>query len=154
RTASSTWTPRCPIFASTIGYGGPPAARSWTRIEKLSRDDRRSGVSFVMTEEQEALQDVARRFFEDKSPEATVRQLMETEQGYDTALWRTMARQVGLQGIFIPEALGGAGSTHREFGLVMEEVGRSLVCAPFFSTIALAANALLESGDERAQQEW
>jgi alkylation response protein AidB-like acyl-CoA dehydrogenase len=34
---------------------------------------------------------------------------------------------------------------------VLEEQGRALLCAPFFSTVVLAANTLLQSGDEAAK---
>jgi alkylation response protein AidB-like acyl-CoA dehydrogenase len=37
---------------------------------------------------------------------------------------------------------------------VLEEMGRRLLCAPFFSTVVLAATTLLESGDDTAKAEW
>ena len=54
----------------------------------------------------------------------------------------------------IPEAYGGAGFGYVELVVVLEEMGRSLLCAPYFSTVALAANALLSSGDEAAKAEY
>jgi alkylation response protein AidB-like acyl-CoA dehydrogenase len=36
---------------------------------------------------------------------------------------------------------------------VLEEMGRALLCAPYFSTVVLAANALLHSGDDTAKKE-
>lgn len=106
--------------------------------------------SFLETGEHEALRDVTRRFFEARSPESVVRQQMMTEQGFDRALWRDLAEQLGLQGTAIPEPYGGAGLGSRELGIVMEELGRSLVCVPFFSSVILAATALLESADALA----
>jgi alkylation response protein AidB-like acyl-CoA dehydrogenase len=40
-----------------------------------------------------------------------------------------------------------------ELIVVLEEMGRSLMCAPYFSTVALAANAILTSGDDAAKKE-
>jgi alkylation response protein AidB-like acyl-CoA dehydrogenase len=40
-----------------------------------------------------------------------------------------------------------------ELIVVLEEMGRSLLCAPYFATIALAANAILTSGDDAAKKE-
>ena len=65
-----------------------------------------------------------------------------------------MAEQMGLQGLHIPEEFGGSGFSYVELGIVLEEMGRALLCAPFFSTVVLAANALLQSGDEAAKQDY
>ncbi len=76
---------------------------------------------------------------------------MGTHDGYDRDVWREMASQLGLQGIAIPEQYGGAGCGYVELIVVFEEMGRSLACLPYFSTIALGANAILCSGDESAK---
>ena len=110
-------------------------------------------VRLAFSEEQEELRRSVRRFLEDRSPMAEVRRLMETEEGWDRAVWRAMAEQVGLQGIHVPEAFGGAGLGQVELGIVLEELGRGLACVPYFSTVALAINTLLASGDERAQRD-
>jgi alkylation response protein AidB-like acyl-CoA dehydrogenase len=78
---------------------------------------------------------------------------METEEGYDTAVWKQMGDQLGLQGLAIPEEYGGQGYTFVELGIVLEEQGRRLLCAPYFSSVVLAANALLQSGDDAAKKE-
>jgi alkylation response protein AidB-like acyl-CoA dehydrogenase len=38
--------------------------------------------------------------------------------------------------------------------VVLEEMGAALLCAPFFSTVALGANALLTSGDDDAKKSY
>jgi alkylation response protein AidB-like acyl-CoA dehydrogenase len=78
---------------------------------------------------------------------------METAEGYDEAVWQQMAQQLGLQGLAIPEEFGGSGYTYVELIVVLEEMGRALLCAPYFATVALAANALLASGDDGAKKE-
>ena len=111
-------------------------------------------MNFAFSEEQEELRKSVRRFLEQKSPETEVRRLMETTEGYDTAVWEQMANQLGLQGLAIPEEFGGSGYGFVELIVVLEEMGRSLLCAPYFSTVALAANALLSSGDDAAKKEF
>jgi alkylation response protein AidB-like acyl-CoA dehydrogenase len=111
-------------------------------------------VSSVFSTEQEQLRSVVRKFLDDKSPEASVRQQMATEQGYDPAVWRQMSDQLGLQGLAIPEAYGGSGFGFQELTIVLEEMGRALLCAPYFSTAVLAANALLLSADEDAKTRY
>ena len=79
---------------------------------------------------------------------------METTEGYDPGVWDQMANQLGLQGLAIPEEFGGSGYTFIELGIVLEEMGRSLLCAPFFSSVVLATAALLASGDDAAKKEF
>ncbi len=110
-------------------------------------------MNFAFSEEQEELRRSVRRFLDDKSPSAEVRRLMETAEGYDTAVWTQMGSQLGLQGLAIPEEYGGSGYSQIELGIVFEEMGRSLLAAPYFSTVALAANAILASGDDSAKKE-
>jgi len=109
-------------------------------------------MNFAFTEEQEELRKTVRAFLEAKSPESAVREQMETEAGYDQAVWSQAGEQLGLQGLAIPEEYGGSGYTYVELGIVLEEMGRALLCAPFFSTVVLAANTLIHSGDEAAKQ--
>jgi alkylation response protein AidB-like acyl-CoA dehydrogenase len=108
-------------------------------------------VNFAFSEEQEELRRIVRQFLDDKSPETAVRELMATEKGYDDAVWSQMADQMGLQGLIVPEDCGGSGYGYVELIVVLEEMGRALLCAPYFSTVVLAANALIHSGDAAAK---
>src|SRR5580704_19755907 len=109
-------------------------------------------MNFAFSDEQEELRTAVRRFLAEKSPETEVRRLMDTEDGYDPAVWSQMADQLGLQSLTIPEEFGGAGFSYVELVVVLEEMGANLLCAPFFSTVALATNALLTSDDESAEE--
>ncbi len=111
-------------------------------------------ATFAFTSEHSALRDSVRRFLAERSPETEVRALMETAEGYDPAVWSLMARQIGLQGLALPEKYGGSGAGFVDLQIVLEEMGRALLCAPFLSTVVLAANALLTSGDEAACAEY
>ena len=110
-------------------------------------------MDFALSEEQEELRRSVRAFLEQKSPETEVRRLMETEDGYDPAVWSQMATQLGLQGLAVPEDLGGSGYTFRELAIVLEEMGRALLPAPFLSTAVLATGALLRANDDTAKKE-
>lgn len=73
------------------------------------------------SEDQEELRRFVRQFLDEKSPESAVRELMSTDRGYDGAVWRQMAEQMGLQGLAIPRrrtsrstvASASPGSTRR-----------------------------------------
>ncbi len=108
-------------------------------------------MNFAFNEDQDELRRMVNRFLAEKSPETAVRELMATEDGYDPAVWSQMAEQLGLQALIIPEEFGGAGFSYVELIVVLEEMGAALLCAPYFSTVALGANALLTSGDDAAK---
>jgi len=108
-------------------------------------------VNFAFSEEQEELRNIVRQFLEAKSPESAVREQMETERGFDPEVWSQMADQLGLQSLIIPEEFGGQGFGYVELIVVLEEMGRRLLCAPYFSSVVLAANTLIHSGDDAAK---
>jgi alkylation response protein AidB-like acyl-CoA dehydrogenase len=144
------------------GLGQCEAKFSHPKIcgHKCTQSDLRAGVNpsrisamnFAFTDEQEELRSTVRAFLDSKSSEEAVREQMETDNGFDTAVWSQMAEQMGLQGLHIPEEYGGSGFGYVELGIVLEEMGRSLLCAPFFSSVVLAANTLIHSGDEAAKK--
>jgi alkylation response protein AidB-like acyl-CoA dehydrogenase len=109
-------------------------------------------MDFAFSDEQEEFRDTLRRFFEEKSPSTEVRRLMETSEGYDPGVWKQMAEELGLQGIHVPEEYGGQGFGFLELGIVLEEMGRMLFPSPFFATVCLAANAILNAGSESQRQ--
>ena len=110
--------------------------------------------SFLLSEEREEFRRSVSGFLQRTSPEQEVRRLMETDEGYDAPVWRRMADELGLQGLAIPEEYGGSGYGWNELVLVLEEMGRALLCAPYFSTVALAANALLAVADDEARRDY
>ncbi len=87
-------------------------------------------MNFGFSEEQEELRKMVKRFLEEKSPESEVRRLMATPEGYDTAVWEQMAKELALQGLGIPEEFGGQGYGPVELYVVFEEMGAALFCAP------------------------
>jgi alkylation response protein AidB-like acyl-CoA dehydrogenase len=108
-------------------------------------------IQFAFTDEQEEFRAAIRRFLQEKSPPTEVRRLMETAEGYDPETWRQLSDQLALPGIHIPEPYGGAGFGMVELCIVTEEMGRALLCAPYFSTAVLATNAILNAGTEAQQ---
>jgi alkylation response protein AidB-like acyl-CoA dehydrogenase len=110
-------------------------------------------VNFAFSEEQDQLREAVRRFLDAKSPSTEVRRLMDTTEGYDPAVWSQMAGELGLQSLHIPEEHGGQGFTFVELAIVLEEMGRVLLCAPYFSTVVLAADAIMNAGTAEQQAE-
>ncbi|MFF4079438.1 acyl-CoA dehydrogenase family protein [Streptomyces sp. NPDC001777] len=76
-----------------------------------------------------------------------------TADGYDTALWRRLARDLGLPGLALPEEYGGVGCGLAELAVACEETGRALLSSPLIATAALAAPliAALGTAAQRAE---
>ncbi|WP_197320018.1 acyl-CoA dehydrogenase family protein [Saccharomonospora sp. NB11] len=70
---------------------------------------------------------------------------MDSEPAYDPALWRTLANDLGLAGLPVPEHLGGQGASFRETALVLEELGRAVAPVPFLGSAVLATSVLLHA---------
>jgi alkylation response protein AidB-like acyl-CoA dehydrogenase len=105
-------------------------------------------MRFGFTKEQDEFRASLRRALEARSPTKEVRRLMATDEGFDREAWRKLNQELGLTAIHIPEAYGGQGFGYAELGIVLEEMGRAVVCAPFFSTAVLASSAILNGGSE------
>ncbi|MFI4999231.1 MAG: acyl-CoA dehydrogenase family protein [Reyranellales bacterium] len=105
-------------------------------------------MRFSFTPEQEEFRTSLRRMLDARSPTKEVRRLMATEAGFEREAWQKLNRELGLTAVHIPEAYGGQGFGYCELAIVLEEMGRNVVCAPFFSTAALATTAILNAGSE------
>ena len=88
----------------------------------------------------------AREFLAKECSPKVVRRLMESEDGFDAALWKKIA-DLGWTALGIPEAYGGVG-TFLDLVVVLEEAGRALLPGPFFSTMGLAVPAIIEAGSD------
>lgn len=108
-------------------------------------------MKFSFSAEQDAFRDSLRRYLADRSPAKEVRRLMETEQGWDRAEWAQTNSALGLTAVRIPEAHGGHGFGFAEQCIVLEEMGRVLLCAPYFATAVLGAGAILNAGTPAQQ---
>jgi hypothetical protein len=111
-------------------------------------------MALVLTEEQSMLRDSARGLISDKAPVSHLRQLRDTKDatGFSRELWETFA-EMGFTGLLVPEDFGGSGLGCVEAGVVMEEIGRTLMPSPFLSTAVLAASALSRGGSVAQKSE-
>jgi len=88
-----------------------------------------------------------RRLLQERASLARSRSFIEAPDEFDTDLWRALI-EMGLTGLPIPEAYGGAGYGYQELCIVQEELGRVLAVVPYFSSICLGAPMLAELGNE------
>ncbi|MEE2674330.1 MAG: acyl-CoA dehydrogenase family protein [Myxococcota bacterium] len=110
-------------------------------------------MNFAFNEDQDELRATARAFLADHSGSAQVRAAMESELGHDPQVWKQIAMELGWAAVAIPEAYGGLGLGAVEVTALVEVMGESLLCVPFFSSVCLGASALVVAGTEEQKQE-
>jgi acyl-CoA dehydrogenase len=104
------------------------------------------------SEEQIELLDVAANYCRDKSPMDRVRQLMDSDTGFDADIWSEIAA-LGWTAIAIPEEFGGVSLSLAEVVPVMEQMGRNMLASPFTAS-TLAAQAITAGGDDTQKSAW
>ncbi len=101
----------------------------------------------LYSDTEEALRDSVRQLFADRCPPESVAHAYDPAPQDFSGVWRTLAAELGVAGLLVPESLGGAGAGAREAAVVMEEIGRAVAPVPFLSSAVLATVALLRAGD-------
>jgi alkylation response protein AidB-like acyl-CoA dehydrogenase len=109
-------------------------------------------MNFGLTEEQQILVNVARRFLEDRAPMKKVRDIMESPTGFDAELWSAMAG-LGWAGLTISDEYGGTGLGWVDLAVLLEETGRGLLPSPLVSH-SLAATAISEFGADEQKRRF
>lgn len=87
-------------------------------------------MDFGFSDGQEMLRMTARDFLAKECPKSAVRQLCLDESGYDPQMWGKMA-ELGWQGLVLPEEYGGSAADFMDMAILMEEMGRNILPAPF-----------------------
>jgi alkylation response protein AidB-like acyl-CoA dehydrogenase len=86
-----------------------------------------------------------------RSGSEAVRAAVETEAGYDTALWSALVEQIGVAALAVPEEYDGFGASLIETAIALEVLGEFLTPSPLLATAVRTAQLLLNgSEDEKA----
>lgn len=107
-------------------------------------------MSFEPDEDQRELVTLVRGILSQRADSAATRRALASDDRFDAELWRLLCEEIGIAGMAIPEEFGGAGFTLREAQLVLEEIGYSLAPSPYLGSVAIAAQAIIASGDHQA----
>ncbi|MDT5273318.1 MAG: hypothetical protein QOG95_250, partial [Mycobacterium sp.] len=75
----------------------------------------------LYSDTEEALRDSVRRLFADRCPPEAVAGIYDAAPQDFSGVWHTLAAELGMAGLLVPEQLGGAGASAREAAVVMEE---------------------------------
>jgi alkylation response protein AidB-like acyl-CoA dehydrogenase len=104
-------------------------------------------VDFTLSEEQEAIRDLAARILTEQLPPERLREIEVTRGWYADDVWRELAK-AELLGIALPERDGGGGFGIIEACLVAEQIGRAVAPLPYLSAIVGAALPLARFGSD------
>ncbi|WP_138901338.1 acyl-CoA dehydrogenase family protein [Streptomyces albidochromogenes] len=110
-----------------------------------------SQPDLLYSEAEDDLRAAVRSLLADRCDAAAVLTRAESDTPYDPALWASLATDMGLAGLLVPEKLGGQGATHREAAVVLEELGRSVAPTPYLTGAVVAAETLLGCHAETAE---
>lgn len=95
----------------------------------------------------------ARRFLDKECPTDYARDMFEDERGFTDEIWSKMTEMDWMR-VRIPEPYGGMGMDLIDLTMVLEEMGRAVVPGPFFSTVLLAAEAVMEAGSDSQKERY
>ncbi|MEV0028768.1 acyl-CoA dehydrogenase family protein [Nocardia sp. NPDC050793] len=109
-------------------------------------------MDFTLTEEQQLLRDAVAGFLGVRYDLEKSRAAAKTAQGWQPAVWRGFADELGILGATLPERVDGMGGGAVELMVIAEELGRALVVEPFVDTVVVGAGLLERSGDSRADE--
>jgi len=109
-------------------------------------------MDFSFTDEQSMLRDTIASYLADNYAFDQRRAVVSKEPGWNPAVWKAFAEELGILGAPFPEDLGGLGGGAVENMIVMEEFGKALVVEPYLGTVVIAGGFLKHSGHPQAAE--
>lgn len=107
-------------------------------------------MDFNLGKEQELLREGLRKFLTARYDLQHSRAAAKTGAGWQPAIWRAFADELGILGATLPESAGGSGGGPVEAMVIAEELGRALVIEPFVDTVVVAGGLLTRAGGKVA----
>ncbi len=109
-------------------------------------------MEFVFTDEQVMIGETAKTFFAENATSERTRKAMAAD-GVDHDLWTSFCTELGLAGVGLPEAAGGAGLGMIEFAIVAEAAGAQVAALPLLG-LATVGQALAAGGSDAQASAW
>ena len=107
-------------------------------------------MDFNFTDEQTMLRESVSRYLADTYDFETRMKTVNGDAGWNPAVWRAFAEELGILGAPFAEAHGGLGGGAIENMIVMEEIGKALVIEPYLSTVVIGGGFLKAAGGSHA----
>jgi len=110
-------------------------------------------MDFALSEPQELLRRTLREFMQREYPPTAVRAAETTERGYDLDMYHRLD-ELGVLGLGLPEAAGGAEGGWVDLAVFYEEAGRALLASPHLSSVVLGGGLLARHGSAAQREAW
>jgi alkylation response protein AidB-like acyl-CoA dehydrogenase len=107
-------------------------------------------MDFNLSKEQELLRDGLSKFLSTRYDLEKSRSAAKTGAGWQPAIWRSFAEELGILGATLPEDVGGIGGGPVELMVITEALGHALVVEPYVDTAVVAGGLLRRAGGEAA----
>jgi alkylation response protein AidB-like acyl-CoA dehydrogenase len=107
-------------------------------------------MDFGLSEEQRLLQETVRGFVANECPLPRLREIYDGTSDFDDGIWGGLA-EMGVAGLLVPEAYGGAGLEMLDLALAIEVLGAGAVPSPLLGH-ALATVAIVEGGNAEQKE--
>jgi alkylation response protein AidB-like acyl-CoA dehydrogenase len=109
-------------------------------------------LELLDTDDDRDLRAAVSGFLADRCPSGAVAAIYDGDRSLVDPLWRGLGSELGLAGLLVPEASGGAGATAREAAIVAEEIGRAVAPVPFLTSSVIAATALASESTDAGRE--
>lgn len=96
----------------------------------------------IYSDVEDSLRSSVRDLLASRCPADSVIAMYDGDRSVVDPLWRSLAQDLGLAGLLVPESVGGAGASAREAAVVLEELGRSVAPVPFLTSSVIATAVL------------
>jgi alkylation response protein AidB-like acyl-CoA dehydrogenase len=110
-------------------------------------------MDITLSKTQQNIAQEARRFLKKECPPEYVQEMFMDERGFSDDLWKKMT-EMDWMALRIPEAYGGMGMEQIDMSLLLEEMGRTVVPGPFFSTVVLAGETIMAAGTDAQKKKY
>jgi alkylation response protein AidB-like acyl-CoA dehydrogenase len=107
-------------------------------------------TTFVRSEEQRMLASTLRDLLASTTDMDRTRELSLATDAMDNVTWKAIS-EMGLAGLALPSAYGGADSTTTDLAIVFEELGRVVAAVPLLSTV-VASSVIMATGSEEQRK--
>jgi alkylation response protein AidB-like acyl-CoA dehydrogenase len=107
---------------------------------------------FDLTDEQQAIKSTAHDFLAARYKSERIRELAESEHGFEQSDWEEMA-ELGWPGLALPEEWGGQGLGIVDLAVLFEEMGYALAPSPLFSNTVVGL-ALARCGSDEQRERF
>jgi alkylation response protein AidB-like acyl-CoA dehydrogenase len=107
---------------------------------------------FDLNDEQQAIKSTAREFLAARYKSERIRELLDSEHGFEHSDWEEMA-ELGWPGLALPEEWGGQGLGTVDLAVLFEEMGYALAPSPLFSN-TIVGLALARCAADEQKERW